>query len=62
MKTNVLVLALVLACRPDCAPAAADKEQRQMMADIRMLQEQTQLIQNQIASLSESVATPSRTS
>jgi tol-pal system protein YbgF len=38
------------------APAlAADKETRQMMADIRMLQEQSQLLQNVLGSLAEAL-------
>jgi tol-pal system protein YbgF len=38
------------------APAsAADKETRQMMADIRILQEQSQQLQNLIASLTEAI-------
>jgi TolA-binding protein len=60
MKTNALLLALILVAGMSASPAAADKETRQMMADIRMLQEQSQLIQNQIqtlmASLAESMA------
>lgn len=35
--------------------AAADKEQRQMMADLRILQEQSQQLQNLIAALNESL-------
>jgi TolA-binding protein len=37
------------------APAAADKETRQMMADIRMLQEQAQQLQNLITTLNETL-------
>jgi tol-pal system protein YbgF len=38
------------------APAfAADKETRQMMADIRMLQEQSQLLQNALGSVAEAL-------
>ena len=34
---------------------AADKETRQMMADIRILQEQSQQLQNLLAALNESI-------
>jgi tol-pal system protein YbgF len=51
----VIPIALALAGRP----AAADKEQRQMMADLRILQEQSQQLQNLLQStldlLNESV-------
>jgi TolA-binding protein len=56
MKTNALLLTLILVAGMSASPAAADKEQRQMMADIRMLQEQSQLIQNQIQTLMTSLA------
>ena len=46
-----VVLALVVA-----TPAwAANKEHQQMMADIRMLQEQAQLLQNMLGTLNESI-------
>jgi tol-pal system protein YbgF len=41
---------------------AADKETRQMMADIRMLQEQTQQLQNLIGALSKSMSDALETS
>lgn len=47
------VLALSFALPPSAL--AADKEQRQMMADLRILQEQSQQLQNLIATLSESI-------
>lgn len=57
MKTRtfgaLLSLGLMLAA-PGVA-GAADKEQRQMMADLRILQEQSQQLQNLIATLNESV-------
>src|SRR5439155_14037088 len=34
---------------------AIDKEQRQLMADVRMLQEQNQQLQNLLASIAESI-------
>ncbi|HEX7796434.1 MAG TPA: tetratricopeptide repeat protein [Vicinamibacterales bacterium] len=55
MKTKTLgaLLALALAgtLMLPAPAAAADKETRQMMADIRILQEQSQQLQNQISAL-----------
>jgi tol-pal system protein YbgF len=48
----LLVFAAATAARP---AAAADKETRQMMADIRMLQEQEQQIQNTLAAITEAL-------
>src|SRR5215470_422704 len=45
-------LALLLAASP---ALAANKEHQQLMADIRMLQEQSQLLQNLLAALNESL-------
>ncbi len=51
IPTTLLAIALATA-----SPAmAADKEQRQMMADLRILQEQSQQLQNLIAALNESL-------
>ena len=63
MKTNTVAVGavLVLVVAMGAFPAAADKETRQMMADIRMLQEQTQQLQNLVATLSETVSTAVRT-
>src|SRR4029077_13732491 len=47
----VLVLSLAIA-RP---AAAANKEHQQLMADLRMLQEQTQLLQTALATLTEAL-------
>jgi tol-pal system protein YbgF len=55
MKTNALVPGLVLALGITSTAAAADKETRQMMADIRMLQEQAQQLQNLLASLTRTL-------
>jgi tol-pal system protein YbgF len=55
MKTNVLSLALILAIGIPSTASAADKETRQMMADIRMLQEQAQQLQNLMASLNQAL-------
>jgi tol-pal system protein YbgF len=53
MTGAILGAALTLAF---AAPAAAaDKETRQMMADIRILQEQSQQLQNLIASMTEAI-------
>ena len=51
----VLLLSLVLPGAP--AAAAANKEHQQMMADIRMLQEQAQLLQVQLAAVAEALKT-----
>lgn len=55
MKTTTLGVLLPLAFAASLAlpapAAAADKETRQMMADIRILQEQSQQLQNQISAL-----------
>lgn len=50
------LLALALAALVVAAPAAAaNKEQKQLMADIRMLQEQAQQLQNLLGTLNESL-------
>jgi TolA-binding protein len=55
----LIPLALVATFARSAPAAAADKETRQMMADIRILQEQSQQLQNQIqaliATLNESI-------
>jgi tol-pal system protein YbgF len=48
-----LGLALAVACASPAA--AADKETRQMMADIRILQEQSQQLQNLLAAMTEAI-------
>jgi len=45
-------LALLVAAGP---AAAANKEHQQLMADLRMLQEQSQLLQNLLGALNESL-------
>src|SRR5437773_11770055 len=56
-----VLLSLALTASLSAPAFAADKETRQMMADIRILQEQSQQLQNQIAAListlSESIKT-----
>jgi len=52
MKLKFFPVAIALLVAVWATPAAAaDKEQRQMMADIRMLQEQLQVLQNSIQAL-----------
>ena len=53
-KARVTATLLALALTPALA-TAADKEQRQMMADLRILQEQSQQLQNLITALNESL-------
>ncbi|HKT79211.1 MAG TPA: tetratricopeptide repeat protein [Vicinamibacterales bacterium] len=51
-----LVIAVAIALGFTVHLSAADKETRQMMADIRMLQEQTQQLQNAISMLSKAMS------
>jgi TolA-binding protein len=56
MKPRALGAALLVAAITAATPAAAaNKEHQQLMADIRMLQEQSQLLQNLLATLNESL-------
>jgi tol-pal system protein YbgF len=56
MKQIILRACLAAALVAAAGPAsAANKEHQQMMADIRMLQEQAQLLQNLIGSLNETL-------
>ena len=48
-------LVIVLAASAAMPAAAANKEHQQLMADIRMLQEQSQQLQNLLAALNESL-------
>ena len=59
MKHTTLgvVLAGVLMVALAAPASAANKEHQQLMADIRMLQEQSQLLQNMLASLTEMLKT-----
>jgi TolA-binding protein len=52
-----VVLAGALLAVAAAPAAAANKEHQQLMADIRMLQEQSQLLQNMLASLTDVVKT-----
>src|ERR1041384_5933241 len=59
MKTILTIVAVLL---PLAAPASAQsREQRQMMADIRMLQQQTQDLQVAIATLTQALQDQIRT-
>ena len=49
------VLMILLAVTFATPAAAIDKEQRQLMADVRMLQEQNQQLQNLIGSIAEAI-------
>ena len=53
LATLTLGIALIAAFA--ASPSAADKETRQMMADIRMLQEQSQELQNALGTLTSSL-------
>src|SRR5919201_4708664 len=54
MKTKLVALVLVTVFATRTA-AAANKEHQQLMADIRMLQEQTQLLQNLLGQFNEAL-------
>jgi tol-pal system protein YbgF len=56
MRQRILGVFLAAAIVATAAPAsAANKEHQQLMADLRMLQEQSQLLQNLIGALNESI-------
>ena len=56
MRQRILGVFLAVAIVATAAPAsAANKEHQQLMADLRMLQEQSQLLQNLIGALNESL-------
>lgn len=56
MRQRILGVFLAAAIVATAAPAsAANKEHQQLMADLRMLQEQSQLLQNLIGALNESL-------
>jgi TolA-binding protein len=48
-------ISAVLVAAATTSASAADKETRQLMADVRMLQEQTQLLQTMLGSLNEAL-------
>jgi tol-pal system protein YbgF len=50
-----VLLAIALASAAVTPASAANKEHQQLMADIRMLQEQAQILQNMIGSLNEAI-------
>jgi TolA-binding protein len=51
---TILTVAILAASATPASPAA-DKEQQQMMADIRMLQEQSQTLQNLLRSVTDAI-------
>ena len=55
IRTSTVLFTIALAAAGASPSIAADKEQRQMMADLRILQEQSQQLQNLIAALNESL-------
>lgn len=55
MANTRAIVAAVLTVACAAPAAAADKETRQMMADIRILQEQSQQLQNLIAAMTEAI-------
>src|SRR5262245_62330004 len=59
MKHRILgaLVAVALVVTAAAPASAANKEHQQLMADIRMLQEQSQILQNLLASLTEVVKT-----
>src|SRR5437868_8101571 len=53
MKSTLVILSLaLLVARP---AAAANKEHQQLMADLRILQEQSQLLQNALSTLTDTL-------
>ena len=54
-RLTLVTAVLLLVVRATPASAAVDKEQQQMMADIRMLQEQAQLLQNLLRSVTDAI-------
>jgi len=57
MKRSFLLVLSILLLVLAAAPDAADKEHRQIMADIRMLQEQTQQLQLTLGTLTDALRT-----
>jgi tol-pal system protein YbgF len=55
MRMNGAIVAVALTVVGTAPASAADKETRQMMADIRILQEQSQQLQNLIASMTDAI-------
>jgi TolA-binding protein len=55
MRKTGALLAVALSVAMAAPAAAADKETRQMMADIRILQEQSQQLQNLIAAMTDAI-------
>jgi tol-pal system protein YbgF len=56
MKSTILITLLALGVLSGARPAAAaNKEHQQLMADLRILQEQTQLLQNALGAVTETL-------
>src|SRR5881394_4074456 len=56
MKSTLLITLLALVVLSGAQPAAAaNKEHQQLMADLRILQEQTQLLQNALGTVTEAL-------
>src|SRR6478672_9602617 len=56
MKSTLLITLLALAVVAGARPAAAaNKEHQQLMADLRILQEQTQLLQNALSTVTDAL-------
>src|SRR3954471_23486450 len=56
MKSTLLITVLALVVFSGARPAAAaNKEHQQLMADLRILQEQTQLLQNALGTVTEAL-------
>src|SRR5882724_11291232 len=54
-RFSSVLLAIVLVAAAAAPLSAANKEHQQMMADLRMLQEQSQILQNLIGSVTETL-------
>jgi TolA-binding protein len=54
-RISAALFALVFAAASASPAAAANKEHQQLMADIRMLQEQAQLLQNMLGTINDSI-------
>jgi TolA-binding protein len=54
-RITAALFALVFAAASASPAAAANKEHQQLMADIRMLQEQAQLLQNMLGTINDSI-------
>src|SRR5438552_5945883 len=60
-RTSFAILALAIAIAIVTPADAANKEHQQLMADLRMLQEQSQQLQNLIGTVTEALRDTSKT-